>query len=243
MIGRFMPASTPAANPSEQASSFALQSPGTGFRYAGAINGQYGRSAMHNLRKIKHLVLILLLLTPGTAAWADWELESTVSKIHFVSIKNGTTAEAHSFASLVGYIGAAGNAEITIELDSVQTLIAIRDERMREMLFETVKFPSATIRAQVDPDVLAVASEGGVLSAELPVTLSLHGQEKSLTIPVVIVGDEQRRLRVFSAQPVLINAADFGLVEGVAALQKVAGLDSISTAVPVTLQLLFVPAK
>jgi polyisoprenoid-binding protein YceI len=198
---------------------------------------------MNNLRQIKHLVLILLLLTPCTAAWADWELDSTGSKIHFVSIKNDTTAEVHSFASLVGYIGAAGKAEVTVDLDSVQTLIDIRNERMREMLFETVKFPSATIRAQVDPDVLAVAAEGGVLTAELPVTLSLHGQDKSLTVPVVIVGDSERRLRVFSAQPVLINAADFGLVEGVAALQKVAGLNSISTAVPVTLQLLFVPAK
>lgn len=198
---------------------------------------------MHNLQKIKHLALLLVLLVPCTAAWADWELDSTGSKIHFVSIKNDSIAELHSFSSLVGYIGAAGNAEVTIELDSVQTLIAIRDERMREMLFETAKFPSATIRAQVDPDVLAVAAEGGVVTAELPVTLSLHGKEQSLTIPVVIVGEGERRLRVFSAQPVLVNAADFGLVEGVAALQKVAGLKSISTAVPVTLQLLFVPAS
>lgn len=198
---------------------------------------------MHNLRKIKHLALLLVLLVPCTAAWADWELDSTGSKIHFVSIKNDSIAEVHSFPSLVGYIGAAGNAEVTIELESVQTLIAIRDERMREMLFETAKFPSATIRAQVDPDVLAVAAEGGVVTAELPVTLSLHGKEQALTIPVVIVGEGDRRLRVFSAQPVLVNAADFGLVEGVAALQKVAGLKSISTAVPVTLQLLFVPAS
>jgi polyisoprenoid-binding protein YceI len=198
---------------------------------------------MNNLRNIKHLVLVLLLLTPCTAAWADWELDSTGSALHFVSIKNGGTAEVHSFATMVGYIGDAGKAEVTIDLDSVQTLIDIRDERMREMLFETVKFPSATISAQVDPDVLAVAAEGGVVTAELPVTLSLHGQSKSLTIPVVIVGEGERRLRVFSAQPVLINAADFGLVEGLAALQKVAGLQSIATAVPVTLQLLFVPAK
>jgi len=194
-------------------------------------------------RQIKHLVLALMLLTPCGAAWADWELDSTGSRLNFVSIKNGAVGEVHSFSSLVGFIGDAGKAEVTIDLDSVQTLIDIRDERMREMLFETVKFPSATIRAQVDPDVLAVAAEGGVVTAELPITLSLHGQEKAMTVPVVIVGEGERRLRVFSAQPVLINAADFGLAEGVAALQKVAGLNAISTAVPVTLQLLFVPAK
>ena len=48
---------------------------------------------------------------------------------------------------------------------------------------------------------------------------------------------------VTSELPDLINAADFGLAEGVAALQKVAGLQAISTAVPVTLQLQFVKVK
>ncbi len=189
-----------------------------------------------------HTALALSLLAPCATALADWELDSTASKLNFVSIKNDTTGELHSFSSLVGYIGETGKAELTIDLNSVQTLIAVRDERMREMLFETVKFPSATVRAQLDPDVLAVAAEGGVLSAELPITLSLHGKEKSLTVPVVIVGEGERRLRVFSAQPILLNAADFGLAEGVAALQKVAGLKAISAVVPVTLQLLFVPA-
>ena len=198
---------------------------------------------MKHRRPFTNTVLSLLLLLPCLAARADWELDSTGSSIHFVSIKNESTAEVHSFANLVGFVRAAGNAEVTIELDSVQTLIDIRNERMREMLFETVKFPSATIRANVDPDVLAVAAEGGVLTAELPITLSLHGKEKALTVPVVIVGESDRRLRVFSAQPILVNAADFDLVDGIASLQKVAGLKSIATAVPVTLQLLFVPAK
>lgn len=198
---------------------------------------------MDNLQKIKQLVLILCLLAPCGAAWADWELDNTSSKLSFVSIKNDAVGEVHSFASLVGYIGVTGNAQLTIDLASVQTLIEIRDERMRELLFETVKFPTATVSAQVDPAVLAVAAEGGVVTADLPLTLSLHGQDKALTVPVVIVGEGQRRLRVFTAQPVLLNAGDFGLGEGVAALQKIAGLQAISTAVPVTLQLLFVPAK
>jgi len=42
---------------------------------------------------------------------------------------------------------------------------------------------------------------------------------------------------------VLINAADFGLASGVTALREIAGLRAVSSAVPVTLQLLFVQAK
>ena len=198
---------------------------------------------MNRLRKFQHILLAIALLAPCGLAWSDWELDNTRSTINFVSIKNGSVGEIHKFTSLVGFIGEAGNAKLTVDLDSVQTLIDIRNERMREMLFETVKFPVATVTAQVDPAVLAIAAEGGVLSADLPITLSLHGQEKTLTASLVIVGEGQGRLRIFSAAPILINAADFALVPGVEALQKVAGLQSISTAIPVTLQLQFLQAK
>jgi polyisoprenoid-binding protein YceI len=198
---------------------------------------------MNRLRKFQHILLAIALLAPCGLAWSDWELDNTRSTINFVSIKNGSVGEIHKFTSLVGFIGEAGNAQLTVDLDSVQTLIDIRNERMREMLFETVKFPVATVTAQVDPAVLAIAAEGGVLSADLPITLSLHGQEKTLTASLVIVGEGQGRLRIFSAAPILINAADFALVPGVEALQKVAGLQSISTAIPVTLQLQFLQAK
>lgn len=198
---------------------------------------------MNSLQKLKHLVLVLFLLAPCGMAWADWELDNSQSVVNFVSIKNDSVGEMHSFASLLGSIGAAGNVQMTINLDSVETLIAIRNERMRELLFETVKFPSAQLTAKVEPAVLAEAAKGGVVSAELPVTLSLHGKVKTLTVPVVVVGGADGSMRVFTARPVLVNAADFGLENGVTALQQIAGLRSISHAVPVTLQLLFVQAR
>lgn len=197
---------------------------------------------MRNLRQIRHLLLAALLLVPCGTAWAGWELDDTRSVVNFVSIKNDSVGEIHSFSSLVGFIGAAGSVQLTIDLTSVQTLIDIRNERMREVLFETVKFPTAQITAQVDPAVLAEVARGGVMTADLPITLSLHGLEKSLMVAVVIVGESDGSLRVLTIRPVLINAADFALESGVAALQKIAGLEAISNAVPVTLQLLFVPA-
>jgi len=152
-----------------------------------AVTGQHGSSTMNNLRKFKHLVLAVLLLAPCGVAWADWELDDTKSVVNFVSIKNDTVGEIHSFASLVGYIGAAGNVQMTINLDSVETLIAARNERMRELLFETVKFPSAQLTTQVELALLAEAAKGGIVTAELPVTLSLHGKDKPLTVAVTVV--------------------------------------------------------
>ena len=42
-----------------------------------------------------------------------------------------------------------------------------------------------------------------------------------------------------SGQPILVNAADLELTEGIATLQQIAGLDSISPTVPVSFTLTF----
>ena len=197
---------------------------------------------MYYRRKLNTLLVVFALLLPGSAALAQWELDNARSTVNFVSIKNDSVAEVHSFSSLVGYIGLDGKVQLDIDLGSVETLVPIRNERMRELLFETVKFPMASISAVVDPAIIATVAQGGVVTTDLPVTLSLHGQDKSLTIPVVVVGEGDNHLRVLSSRPVVINAADFSLDGGVTALREIAGLKSINTAVPVTLQLVFVPA-
>ena len=154
------------------------------------------------------------------------------------SVRFAYAAETHSFGGLVGYIGKNGNVQLSIDLDSVETLIPIRNERMRELLFETTSFPNATVAAEVDPAVLAEVASGGTVSTEVPVRLNLHGIEESLAVPVTGFSDGGS-LSVVSSRPIIINAADFGLVAGVEALRKVAGLNTISTAVPVSLNLRF----
>ena len=67
--------------------------------------------------------------------------------------------------------------------------------------------------------------------------------EQAINLPVAVVGQQNGGLQVFTPRPVVINAADFDLAKGVAALQEVAGLQSISTAVPVTVHLMFSPAS
>ena len=110
---------------------------------------------------------------------------------------------------------------------------------MRDLLFETRQFPTANLSAQVDPGILQAASQGGVVNTVVQVGLSLHGQDALLEVPVVVVGDQGQSLRVVSARPVIVNAGDFGLEAGVTALREIAGLKTISTAVPVTLNLVF----
>lgn len=188
---------------------------------------------------IFRVFVALALLSPALSAWAQWELDSTKSAVNFISIKNNAVAEVHSFGDMVGYVSTDGKVQLNIDLGSVETLIEIRDQRMRELLFETVKFPSAKVTAEVDPKIIAVLAEGGTITTDLNFTLSLHGAQQSLTVPVVLIGESEARIQVFTSRPVIVSAADFGLQAGIAALQKVAGLDAISTAVPVTVHLVF----
>jgi len=191
----------------------------------------------------KHLVLALCLAAPAGAAWADWELDNTRSLVNFVSIKNNLVGENNTIKALEGSIAVDGKAMLTIHLNSVETLIEIRNERLRELLFETAKFPAATVSAQVDPALFAASSGGGVTQIDLPFKLALHGREKDLSAFVSVVVEDDGGLVVTTTHPVLLNASDFGLEGGVEALRKVAGLDSISYVIPVSMQLRFVRTK
>lgn len=198
---------------------------------------------MKYLSLLKRAVSAMVLSGLATSALAQWELDDKSSAVGFITTKNATVAESHSFTSLTGYISKEGKLQVEISLDSVETLIPIRNERMRQMLFETVDFPMAKVTAEVDDSVIKAVSDGDVLVAEVPITLSLHGREKLLSVPVVLIGTADGSILAVASSPILVNAADFGLEKGVALLREAAGLKSISTAVPVSFQLYFVPAS
>lgn len=192
---------------------------------------------------LARVVTAVALAVGTTTTWAQWELDAARSSVNFTSIKNDSIAEVHRFAALQGSVGKDGKVQLVISLDSVETLIAIRNERMREMLFETVTFPTASVSAAVAPELLATLADGVTVATDLSFTLALHGAEKSFTAPVVLTGESGGGIQVFTPAPVIVNAAEFGLEAGVAALQSVAGLKAISTAVPVTVHLVFTPSK
>lgn len=192
--------------------------------------------------KLTKVLGLCALLVGATAAQAQWELDNSRSSLDFLSIKNNAIAESHHFTELVGFIGSDGKVQVAIDLDSVETLIPIRNERMREMLFRTVEFPAANITSEVDPGMLAIVTDGGLVTTDIEVMLSLHGQQATLSVPVLVSGGEGSIMRVISARPVIVNAGEFALGAGIEALREVAGLGSISAAVPVTFNLVFVPA-
>ena len=172
-------------------------------------------------------------------AQADWQV-GPGSQVQFVSIKNNTIGEVSHFETLAGTVTDAGEVEVRVALDSVETNIGIRNERMKKMLFEVGLYPEAVITAQLDAEAVAAMSDGGVTNVAL--NIDLHGQTVTKDALLSVAVTDQGA-RVTTTQPILLTASEFGLEGGVAALQKVAGLNAISRVVPVTVALKLVPAN
>ena len=177
------------------------------------------------------------LLSP--LAFADWQI-APGSQVQFVSIKNNTVGEVSHFETLSGSVTDAGDVEVRVVLDSVETNVGIRNERMKTMLFEVGLYPEAVITAQLDAGSMAALSSGGVTNVALQI--DLHGQSVNKDAQLNIAVTDQG-VSATTAQPILLTAAEFGLEGGVAALQAVAGLNAISRVIPVTVALQLVPAN
>ena len=170
---------------------------------------------------------------------ADWQV-GPGSQVQFVSIKNNTIGEVSHFETLAGTVTDAGEVEVRVALDSVETNIGIRNERMKKMLFEVGLYPEAVITAQLDAEAVAAMSDGGVTNVAL--LINLHGQTVTKDALLNVAVTDQG-VTATTTQPILLTASEFGLEGGVAALQEVAGLNSISRVVPVTVALQLVPAN
>tara|TARA_B110000858_G_scaffold175732_1_gene209369 strand:- start:55066 stop:55659 length:594 start_codon:yes stop_codon:yes gene_type:complete len=181
--------------------------------------------------------LIAAVLFTG-AAQAHWSLDNDASSLSFVTVKAEHVAEVHSFDSLSGTIADDGGVEITIELASVNTMIAIRNERMQEMLFETSLFPDATINASINLEALADMDAGSSVARQIDFELSLHGQSVDLAADVQITRTGEG-LIVSTLKPIIVLSDSFALTAGVEKLREVAGLPSISRAVPVSFTVVF----
>lgn len=169
----------------------------------------------------------------------SWALDAEASSLSFVSVKAGDVGEAHGFSSLAGSVSPAGKATLTIDLASVDTGIDIRNERMREFLFDVATYPQATVTAQVDPAAFAALKVGESLDQKLDASLELRGIQTAVEAEVTVLRAGPDRVVVSTARPIIIDAGVIELTDGLAKLQELAGLPSISTAVPVTFALSF----
>jgi hypothetical protein len=105
---------------------------------------------------------------------------------------------------------------------------------MRELFFETVRFPAATLSAWSPHRCWTLPVGESVDLRAQDLSIDLHGVTAPKTARVLVTRLADGALQVVISDPVHLDAADFGLDAGVEMLREVAGLKSISTAVPVS---------
>jgi len=168
-----------------------------------------------------------------------WDLKSKESSILYTTIKNQSIAESNHFSLFTGEVSEGGDVTIDIALNSVKTNIDTRDERMKKFVFKTVDFPSAVISAALPMAEFGELTSGDRKSIENEISVSLAGQTSSYDAQFMVTRLGPNEVLVESAAPIMVAAEDFELGAGVAKLQELAKLDSITPVVPVSFSLVF----
>jgi hypothetical protein len=190
-------------------------------------------------RSTLQTLAFLLLAGAALSARADWYLDGESSRLSFVSTKNANVSEVQRFLVLHGKVDPEGLAQVEVELDSINSGIPLRDERMRKELFQIDRFPDALITTKIDLRPINDLAPGAQLELRLPLTVDLHGKQHEYQAELLATRLDDRRFQVVTLEPLVINAEDFDLAPGLEALRKMAGLSAISLSVPVSAVLIF----
>ncbi len=168
----------------------------------------------------------------------EWSVDSVNSKVTFVSIKKESIGEVHHFKTVVGNLRSDGHFELTIPLKSIDTGIAIRDERMQSLLFDVSRYPTVILSANLKKNILDNMQNGETKIMSVEGKLALHNLIQTINFNVLVAKLSDKKAIVTSMEPTIINASDFNLVEGINSLKEIAKLSSINTAVPVSFVLI-----
>lgn len=169
----------------------------------------------------------------------DWALETAQSRLSFVTIKAGQIVEAHRFETLSGAVAADGKATFAIDLASVNTGIEVRDQRMRDFLFQIPQFPKATVTTQIDPTAVSGLEIGEQLILPVEASVNLHGLDAPVEAELAVTRIAADKVKVETTAPIIVDADSFALGDGIAKLQELAKLPSITNEVPVSFSLVF----
>lgn len=139
---------------------------------------------------------------------------------------------------------AAGTARLSIDLDTFDSAIPLRNERVRGIFFETSGVGWDTVEltvAKIPDDVLGMLRDKKRVSATLDADVKLHGKTVKMALPVD-ASYMGTTLLVKSSRALEIKVSDFGLTDNLKHLSSICMHDSIDDVVKVDVALEF-PAR
>lgn len=185
------------------------------------------------------IISLVTLMAFSTTSLAGWTLWNQASALNFVSTVNSSLSEVHSFTNMDGSISETGEAVLKVDLASVETNNALRNKRIRKIIFDTENFQELLISIKLDADQFASLTVSRPAVMEVNTTIRLHGISKDITANLLVTRLQTGCLLITSLHPVLVSLADFGLLDNLEKLRSLAKVESIANTVPVTLNLFY----
>ena len=193
--------------------------------------------------KVAHVFSLLLLLSIPLLGIADWKVDQNHSSLTYLSTKMSganTLFENNRFTSFSGTVKRSGEALLTIDLNSVVTGVGIRDERVKEHVFDVRNHPQAIVKLSVGELEKADYGVGQVRSVEASLTMRGVTRQVKGEVSVTRTGED---LLVQTQSPILIDAKDYGMLDGFETLRNLVQLSGIPMTIPVSFKLQFVPDR
>ena len=169
----------------------------------------------------------------------DWLLDPAVSNVYMQTVKANAKFETHQFTAVEGNVSRDGTASVRIDLKSIETGVDLRNVRVRFLLFQIYKFPTAEITAKLDKTKLAALATETRIKYPLTLTVNLHGIVKDIETVVWVMRVSETAVSVATIQPIIVNADTFDFTAGIAKLSEAVGGTLIAPAASLTFDLVF----
>lgn len=168
----------------------------------------------------------------------EWKSVADESTIAFGSVKKDTIGEVHEFTSIEASVSEEGAVTINIALDSVETYIDIRNERMVEHVFDKGA-AKAVLSGSIDMDEVNDLAAGDTAIVDFEGKLSLAGIETDIEAEMLVARLSDTRVLVTTANFIMLSTADLGIDAGIDKLMQLAKLPGITRVTPVTARVVF----
>ncbi len=189
------------------------------------------------MRPLKWLLIIISILS--SQAFASWTLQNEQSRFYFTFTKNTDLTTTARFHLLEGFINDNGQAQLSIALRSLESGIAKRDQRLKDLFFKVAINPEAKIEVALSQRLLNKLKPGQTTDVKVSAKVILNGKSVRIRENLAVTFLTNNQVEVATTQPILLNTADFGYTQPLATLVKLAGVNNISKTVIITFRLNF----
>lgn len=184
---------------------------------------------------------VILLGLPTLSLATQWQADDV--EVSFLTTKvtetRSTVTELNSFEKATATVNFDGKLDAVIDLNSVDSGIDIRDERLQKIIFAAAKDRKLLVSGKIDLAEIDKLKVGQSLVLKQPLHLTFAGKGADVTAELLVTRQEGELLSVTTLKPILLDLTLFGVDEGVNQLTELAGLQTIALQVPTLLHTTF----